>query len=368
MNNSSALVRGREARDAMPATLTIASGRRHTAETILDAWYASKSEHTIRSYQHDLETFAAWLSHALGLPTPRLMGPRLTVIQALDRLFAQSAPSAHEIVLAFRGHLLALNMAPASINRHLASLRSVTKLGRMLGCMSWYLELGGVKAEKRRQTAGPTLDEVRQLLAATAGDSEAETRDYAILMVFVCCGLRVSELVGLNLEDCDLARGTTWIRGKGRRERELIPLPEAVIASIRRYLAAARRSMAPGQRRYNTGRREPWGPLFQSRGQRGKHTDGRLETRSVLRIVRELGRKVGLHLWPHALRHTAITTAIEHGQKAGVGLDQIRHFSRHKSLAVMLTYRDEHDRAAVQKTLADVVADTLTGATKGTAS
>jgi integrase len=76
--------------------------------------------------------------------------------------------------------------------------------------------------------------------------------------------------------------------------------------------------------------------------------------------VRELGPRVGLHVWCHGLRHTAITTAIEHGQKAGVGLDQIRHFSRHRTLATMLIYRDEHDREATQRTLCDIVAATLT--------
>ncbi len=327
-------------RSPMPATLTIASGRRHTAETILKAWYESKSAHTIRSYQHDLENFACYFARALGL------GPRMTVPRALDRLFAESAPSAHEIVLGFRAHLLAVNLAPASINRHLACLRSVSKLGRMLGCMTWYLELGGVKSEKRRQTAGPTLADVREMLDATTGDTEAETRDYAIVLMFVCCGLRVSELCGLNIEDCDLARGTVWIKGKGRRERELIPLPAAVILAIRRYLP----------HRGGIGR----GPLFLTRsGHISATGEHRLQSRSVLRIVRTLGQKVGLHVWCHGLRHTAITTAIEHGQKAGLGLDQIRHFSRHRSLAVMLTYRDEHDRAVVQRTLADVVADTL---------
>jgi integrase/recombinase XerC len=190
------------------------------------------------------------------------------------------------------------------------------------------------------------LEDVRRLLAATTGDTEAETRDYAIVLTFVCLGLRVSELCGLNLHDTDLARANTWITGKGRKERELVPLPAQVVEAIRRYL---------------THRGSQAGPLFQTRGQRGKARDGRLETRSVLRIVRELGQRVGLHLWPHALRHTAITTAIEHGQKAGIGLDQIRHFSRHRMLATMLIYRDEHDREATQRTLADVVAATLAG-------
>jgi integrase len=80
----------------------------------------------------------------------------------------------------------------------------------------------------------------------------------------------------------------------------------------------------------------------------------------VLRIVRELGQRIRLHVWCHGLRHSSITTAIEKGQKAGVGLNQIRHFSRHKTLATMLIYRDEHDRETAQRTLADVVASTLT--------
>jgi integrase/recombinase XerC len=165
-------------------------------------------------------------------------------------------------------------------------------------------------------------------------------------MTLACLGLRVSELCGLNLEDTDLERGSTWIKGKGRRERELVPLPSLVIDAIRRYLR--HRGMTAG-------------PLFQSCGNRGKQRDGRLGTRSVLRIVRELGQRVGLHVWCHGLRHTAITTAIEHGQRAGIGLDQIRAFSRHRTLATMLIYRDDHDHAAVHRTLADTVASALSG-------
>jgi integrase/recombinase XerC len=144
-----------------------------------------KAEHTIRSYRHDLEDFALYFSRALA------MSPRMDVNESLARLFKQSSPPAHEIVLGFRNHLASAHLSAASINRHLATLRSVTKLGRMLGMMSWYLELAGVKAEKRRQTTGPTVDDVKRLLVATAGDSEAETRDRAIILTFYCLGLRV---------------------------------------------------------------------------------------------------------------------------------------------------------------------------------
>jgi len=119
--------------------------------------------------------------------------------------------------------------------------------------------------------------------------TEAETRDYAIVLTFFCVGLSVSELCDLNLQETDLDRGNTWIKGKGRREKELVPLPASVVEALRRYLK----------------RRGPVaGPLFLTRGNRGKNRDGRLETRSVLRIVRELDQRVGLHVWCHDHRGT----------------------------------------------------------------
>jgi hypothetical protein len=80
----------------------------------------------------------------------------------------------------------------------------------------------------------------------------------------------------------------------------------------------------------------------------------------VLQIVRELGQRVGVHVWCHVLRHTSITTAIVGGQKAGVGLDRsvtsrgIGRWRRCWSTATSTT------RRRTQRTLADVVASTLT--------
>ena len=276
MMTSTALVKGLEARSSLPAPLTIAAGRQHTAATILLAWREGKSANTVRSYQHDLEDFALYFSRALGISPP------FGVNDALSRLFKQPAPSAQEILLGFRGWMLSANLSAASVNRHIATLRSVSKLGRMLGMMGWYLEVPGVKAEKRRQTMGPTVADVRRLLEATSGDTEGETRDYAIVLTFYCLGLRVSELCGLNLEETDLTRGTAWIKGKGKREKELLPLPAPVVEAIRRYL------------RWRGGTKK--GPLFLTRSGRISATgEHRLQTRSVLRIVRTLGQKVGLH-------------------------------------------------------------------------
>lgn len=101
--------------------------------------------------------------------------------------------------------------AAASVNRHLATLRSVTKLGRQLGMMTWYLEVPGLKAERQKDTRGPSVEDVKHMLSASESETEAETRDHAIVTALFCLGLRVSELCSLNLEDTDLESGTTWV-------------------------------------------------------------------------------------------------------------------------------------------------------------
>jgi integrase len=78
----------------------------------------------------------------------------------------------------------------------------------------------------------------------------------------------------------------------------------------------------------------------------------------VLRIVRELGQRVGLHVWCHSLRHTSITQAAELGQQAGLGLDKVRAQSRHRNIATLMLYVDEHDHQRTQATQADLVAQT----------
>ncbi len=326
-------------RDLLPPALTLAAGRRHTAETMLGAWLAGKAGHTVRNYRHDLQDFAVYLSRALGI------SPTLSVHEALTHVFRQSSPAAHEVALGLGSHLRAARLSAASINRHLAALRSVTKLGRMLGMLTWYLEVPSLPPEPRRDTRGPSVDEVRRMLAATSGDTKAETRDAAILLTFYCLGLRVSELCGLSLEGTDLSRGRTWIMGKARGEREPVPLPAAVVEAIRRYL---------------THRGSQAGPLFQTVGHRGSARGHGLEGRSVLRIVCRLGRRVGLHVWCHGLRHSSITQATALGQRAGLGLERIRAHSRHRSIISLMTYVDEQHRTEIQRSLADLVAGTVT--------
>ncbi len=71
----------------------------------------------------------------------------------------------------------------------------------------------------------------------------------------------------------------------------------------------------------------------------------------------ELGEQAGVKVWPHGLRHTAITSAVEAAQEHGVTLDEVRQFSRHKNINTLLVYRDRV--RDVQGQLAALVAETV---------
>jgi integrase len=152
------------------------------------------------------------------------------------------------------------------------------------------LKVPGVKAERRRDTRGPAVEDIRRMLEATAGNTEngnPRRRDRRDALL--------ARIAGLGAVRAEPRRngsraGHDVDPREGRRERELIPLPAAVVEALRRYLA---QRGATGQ-----------GPLFVSRSRRSAR-DGskRLHTNSVLRIVDGLGRRVGVRVWCHAPPH-----------------------------------------------------------------
>jgi len=113
-------------------------------------------------------------------------------------------------------HLLERGLAPATVNRRLAALRSLVALARTLGLVGWTLEVGSVKAERYRDTRGPGVAAVRRLLAAVEGRVDPKAlRDRAILRLLFDLGLRRAEVVGFDLEHLDLAAGTARAPRRG---------------------------------------------------------------------------------------------------------------------------------------------------------
>ena len=168
--------------------------------------------------------------------------------------------------------------------------------------------------------------EARGALEATSPPSpqmrrhaDAAYRDYVMVLLLAGTGLRVGELVGLNLEDVDLPDRSFRVRGKGARYRRVWwsvpPLQEEFIAYLGHLPAGA-----PDQRAEGV-------PLF--RNERG---GGRLTTRSVQRLLKNLAEKTGLTATPHTLRHTFATLTIE----SGANIKAVSQMLGHRHIATTL--------------------------------
>ena len=156
-------------------------------------------------------------------------------------------------------------------------------------------------------------DDVERILAAPAGDEPAAVRDAAILELLYACGLRVSELTGLDLDRVDLPNLQVRVIGKGNKERR-VPMGEPARERMHRYLNGPRAT-------WTAGRQTP--AVFVS--QRGK----RLTREAVWRLVRRWTRAAGVsgHVTPHTFRHSFATHLLEGGADLRVVQTLLGHAS-----------------------------------------
>jgi integrase/recombinase XerC len=284
------------------------------AARLLAAFLTGRSPATLRAYQHDLNDFAAFCA-----------APTADAAAAL--LLARGPGPANELALHYKAHLRGRGLAAATVNRRLAALRSLVKLARTLGLVGWALEVEGVRAEAYRETAGPGVGGIRQVLARLDRRTDAKgLRDRAVLRLLFDLALRRQEVVGLDVEDLDLQAGTVAVLGKGQAGKVKLSLPAPTRAALAAWLAA--RASAPG-------------PLFTSLD-RARKGDGRLTGGAVYALVRRLGAAAGVRARPHGLRHSAITAALD----AGLDVRQVRRFSRHAKLDTLLIYDDNRQDLA----------------------
>lgn len=277
------------------------------------------SRHTVDGYFRDLCQFVEWV---WGDVDGELHWHRLDL----------GAARRFSVVLQSR------KLARSSIRRKLSSLRAFVRflIAREVLHDDPFAGLRSMKtARKLPQIL--SVDEVSRLLAAPLeggcqrlGDSDehgaAETRfaaarDTAVLEIIYSGGLRISEAVGLNLEDVDTLGKTFVVRGKGRKER-LCALGDPAIAALRDYLAERERQGLGG-------RREP-GALFRNR------LGGRLTARSVQRSLKTYLARAGLppDTTPHKLRHSFATHLLD----AGADLRSVQELLGHSSLSTTQIY------------------------------
>ena len=229
-----------------------------------------------------------------------------------------------EILRQYLSALYKKNVKKVTVNRKISSLRAFYKYLSRTGKIHVNPAemIQSLKTEKYIPTF-LSVDEMFELLKNQNDPSVLGLRDRAMLEVFYSCGLRLSELAGLNLPDIDFSQKLVKVRGKGRKER-IVPVGEPALKAVGAYLDKA------GEIRKENHKDVFKAPLFlNSRGER-------ITTRSIARIVNGATLKsgIGRKISPHALRHSFAT----HLLNAGADLRSIQEMLGHESLSTTQKY------------------------------
>lgn len=261
----------------------------------------SASEHTVAAYASDLAQFLEYLSPPdLEPPAPRAID-HLLLREWLAKLYAQG-------------------LNPASIQRKLAAVRSLFKFMLRENVIEVNIArlLRTPKAPKKLPEA-MSAEQANALVDGVAADQLERpfpARDRAMFEMLYGCGLRVSELAGLDFDDIDRAEGWIRVRGKGRKERQ-VPLTSKAMEALERYLAE--RTVARDER----------GVFLNHRGRR-------IGVRGIRGIVKmyatALSGDPSIH--PHSFRHAYAT----HLLADGADLRSIQELLGHARLSTTQKY------------------------------
>jgi len=297
------------------------------------------SAHTARAYEGDLEQFVNAIAASEGRPRPSLT----------------PADFSPDNVRMYLGVLFRDGVSRASAARKLAAIRTFARWLRREGLVDQ--DPAALAATPKREQTLPahlSIEEMNRLLETPDQAAPLGRRDQAILEVFYASGLRLSELVGLDLDDLNLNGRMVRVLGKGRKER-LVPINQSAADAIRAYLrdrdAILRASKAGGSSRaIGAGRASRTEhPLFVNyRGER-------LGQRSIHRLVRKYmamcSARFGIS--PHALRHSFATHLLERGADlrgiqemlGHARLSTTQRYTHVDSAHLLEVYRQAHPRA-----------------------
>jgi len=276
------------------------------------------SVHTIKAYGNDLGMFAGFVG-AAGW-------------SSID----------HVRIRGFLSHLYERGLSKTSVARALAAVRSLFR---------WLAREGVVQQNPAALVATPklpknlprvpTIEEMNSVLDGQMPETASfPERDRLLLELLYGCGIRNSELIGINLDDVRITSEAILIRGKGKKER-YVPFGDSAKAALAGYLPARNRLLAEFHR--NT-------PALVI-NQRGR----RLTTRSVRRIVKKIAVSKGLSpdVHPHTLRHAFGTHMLEEGADLRaiqelLGHERLSTTQRYTQLSmkhVLAVYDQTHPRA-----------------------
>jgi integrase/recombinase XerC len=268
---------------------------------LTDLRLQNASPHTLRNYASDLQQFALYFSPpGQHPPAPT----EFTILQIREWL----------------GDLYKRRLSPVTVRRKLAAVRSLFQFLAKNGSVPTNIaRLVRTPKAPQRLPAVPTAEQTNELINAVAADRLERPfpeRDRLIFELLYGCGLRISELVGLNLDDFDLREQWIRVRGKGRKERQ-VPYGSTAASALEKYLEV--RVIKP-----------------RDRALLANHLGTRLSDRGARGIVKMYARLISgdASLHPHSLRHAFAT----HLLADGADLRAIQELLGHARLATTQKY------------------------------
>jgi integrase/recombinase XerD len=264
------------------------------------------SPNTLEAYRRDLRRYVAYLADR-GVFDPARAGEDDIAGFVANLSSSEYSPG--------RGY------RPSSVARALAAVRSFHRFLVMEGEAGADPAEGVARPKVPRNLPRPlSVDEVAALVAAPGDDGPVALRDGAILETLYGAGLRISELVALDVDDVDLEEGSVRAVGKGSKER-IVPLGRYAVRALQAYLTRSRPALAGPRTR---------GALFlNTRG-------GRLTRQGCTNIIKATARRAGIRkrVTPHMLRHSFATHLLEGGADVRV----VQELLGHASLATTQIY------------------------------
>ncbi len=272
---------------------------------------------TCRAYLHDVEDFLQYFMNNRALPMTIDGDGKHTDASDIDAVSSL-------VIRGYLGQLHKQKIKKTSIARKISSIRTFFK----------FLEKHGVITENPAESvltpkqekpvpAYLTVDEVFRLLDSINTKTIGGKRNRAMLETLYSAGIRVSELVGLNVPDVDFSGKSIRVLGKGNKER-IVPIGQPALTAIQDYREALhnqKKIVAEGKGK---------SPLFLNKNM------GRLTTRSVARILSKAALEAGLSVpvSPHDLRHSFATHLLD----AGLDLRMVQELLGHKQLSTTQKY------------------------------
>ncbi len=283
---------------------------------------AHRNPSTRKAYEKDLNDFF------------RITTGSIATSDSVMEFLHSSRSAAVGVVLNYKAKLFEKGLAESTVNRRLASIKSLCSMGRKLGICQFTLEdVKGERVQQYRDTSGISAGEYRKVLDICDLTKLSGIRDYALLKLLWDNALRRNEVSLLNYGDFEPLSRELTILGKGKgTQKEIIGLSTSTTNALLDWCKAYKH-------------RKKKAPLFVALD--FKHKGHRITGDGIYKLVRRYCKKAGVKklMSPHRVRHSSITAALD---ATDGNVRKVQKLSRHRQIDTLMIYDDNRAKDQVE--------------------